>query len=100
MCYLGGEVAQLYHLQGLPEVGARPNSGGRRPPRRMPSQCHLLCPELGMGAQSVGRTPWSARVPLDPLLAPPDQPHVTRERPTGGSAADRGGPPHYLCRIY
>jgi hypothetical protein len=58
--------------------------------RSLTSQCHLLCPELGMGAQSVGRTPWSARVPLDPLLAPPDQPHVTRERPTGESAADRG----------
>src|SRR5580698_3684882 len=43
-----------------------------------------------MVAQSVGRTPWSARVPLDPLSAPPNQPHVTRERPTRASAADRG----------
>jgi hypothetical protein len=57
---------------------------------RLVTQRRLHSPELGMGAQSVGRTPWSARVPLDPLLAPSDQPHVTQERPTGGSAADQG----------
>jgi hypothetical protein len=33
----------------------------------------------------VGRTPWSARVPLDPPFAKPDQ-----QRPTGASAADQG----------
>jgi hypothetical protein len=44
----------------------------------------------------VGRTPWSARVPLDPLFAAPDQPQVVSERPTGptgptgASAADQG----------
>jgi hypothetical protein len=31
----------------------------------------------------VGRTPWSARIPLDPLFA-------TESKPTGASAADRG----------
>jgi hypothetical protein len=49
-------------------------------------------PHLTPSSLSVGRTPWSARV-LDPLLAPPDQPHVTRERLPGGprtGVADRG----------
>ena len=36
----------------------------------------------------VGRTPWSARVPLDPLFAKPNQP-----RPTGPQAADQGASP-------
>jgi hypothetical protein len=43
-----------------------------------------------VSAEKVGRTPWSARVPLDPPLARPQQIHVASERPTGGSAADRG----------
>jgi hypothetical protein len=38
----------------------------------------------------VGRTPWSARVPLYPLLAQPNQPHAIPEWPTRGSAADQG----------
>jgi hypothetical protein len=38
----------------------------------------------------VGRTPWSARVPPDPLLAPSSKPHAILERPTGASAADQG----------
>jgi hypothetical protein len=29
----------------------------------------------------VGRTPWSARAPLDPLFAEPDQPQPIPERP-------------------
>src|SRR6266404_2257245 len=29
----------------------------------------LSFPNIGNAAQIVGRTPWSARVPLDPLLA-------------------------------
>jgi hypothetical protein len=32
----------------------------------------------------VGRTPWSARVPLDPLFVSPFN------KPTGGSTADQG----------
>ena len=46
--------------------------------------------------QSVGRTPWSARVPLDPLFALPNQPRVIPERPTGWSAADQGVRPTQL----
>jgi hypothetical protein len=53
----------------------------------------LLCME------KVGRTPWSARVPLDPLLAQPSQPHAIPQRPTGASAADRGGRPTGLLLV-
>ena len=35
-------------------------------------------------AEVVGRTPWSARVPQDPLV------HSGNAQPTGGSAADQG----------
>jgi predicted AlkP superfamily phosphohydrolase/phosphomutase len=38
----------------------------------------------------VGRTPWSARAPLDPLLAPSMRPQWIAEGPTRASAADRG----------
>jgi hypothetical protein len=45
-------------------------------------------------AAFVGWTPgwisWSARAPLDPLLARRNQPHAIPERPTGASAADQG----------
>ena len=37
--------------------------------------------------QRVGRTPWSARVPLDPL---PQASTNTSSRPTWASAADQG----------
>src|SRR6266567_1965517 len=47
-------------------------------------------PTAGNAALIVGRTPWSARVPLDPLLAQPNQPEAIHERPTRASAADRG----------
>ena len=40
---------------------------------------------------TVGRTPWSARVPLDPLFVQPHQRHATHKRPTGGSAVDQRG---------
>jgi hypothetical protein len=33
-----------------------------------------------MHQRIVGRTPWSARVPLDPLFAQPNQPHTIPER--------------------
>jgi hypothetical protein len=39
--------------------------------------------------KAVGRTPWSAQVPLDPLFAQPNRPDVIPERPTGGAAADQ-----------
>jgi hypothetical protein len=53
----------------------------------------LLCME------TVGRTPRSARVPLDPLLAWPDEPHAIPERPTGASAADQGVRPTKLLMV-
>jgi hypothetical protein len=40
--------------------------------------------------ETVGRTPCSARGPLDPLIAKPRQSPVVPERPTGASAADQG----------
>jgi hypothetical protein len=46
--------------------------------------------ERELPKRAVGRTPWSARVPLDPLFAQLNQPHAIPERPTGGSAADQG----------
>jgi hypothetical protein len=39
----------------------------------------------------VGRTPWSARVPLDPPVAKPSE-------PTRASAADLGVRPTFLAR--
>jgi len=41
----------------------------------------------------VGRTPWSARVPLDPLLANEGTFTQRTGRPTRASAADRGSAP-------
>ena len=48
---------------------------------------------IGNAAEFVGRTPWSARVPLDPLFARRVRPVDNRDRPTRASAADRGGRP-------
>src|SRR5216683_1180243 len=49
----------------------------------------LTFPNIGNAVQVVGRTPWSARVPLDPLLA--NRIRVARRaRPTRASAADQG----------
>jgi len=53
------------------------------------AQCHLLCDS----ALIVGRTPWSARDALVPLLAIESRFGRRRGRPTRASAADRG-PPH------
>jgi hypothetical protein len=39
---------------------------------------------------SVGRTPWSARVPLDPPLRRGIKLGAAPPRPTGASAADQG----------
>jgi hypothetical protein len=41
-------------------------------------------------ATFVGRTHWSARVPLETLLAQPSGARAIIERPTGASAADQG----------
>jgi glycosyltransferase involved in cell wall biosynthesis len=48
----------------------------------------------------VGRTPWSARVPLDPLFARRNQQQGNLERPTGESAADQGGRPTFSVERY
>ena len=45
----------------------------------------------------VGRTPWSARVPLDPLLARRIKGLYHRGRPTRASAAVQGDRPT-VCR--
>jgi len=37
----------------------------------------------------VGQTPWSARVPLDPLFAPREV-LAARDKPARGPAADQG----------
>src|ERR1700722_20327286 len=34
----------------------------------------LICPKPGIVDKTVGRTPWSARIPLEPLFAQPLQP--------------------------
>ena len=47
----------------------------------------------------VGRTPWSARVPLDPLFARPNQLQI-RERPTGGAAVDQGVRPTIATALW
>ena len=47
---------------------------------------------LGILRDPVGRTPWSALIPLDPLFSQPKQPHAIPERPAGGAAADQGLP--------
>jgi hypothetical protein len=39
---------------------------------------------------TVGRTPWSVRVPLDPRFVQLNQPRVSPERQTRASAADQG----------
>jgi len=42
----------------------------------------------------VGRTPWSARVPLDPQLEQRCQHHAKREQADGVVGRGPGGPPH------
>ena len=46
-------------------------------------------------SRKVGRTPWSARVPLDPHLAMEIQPLAIPGRPAGGPAADQGVRPTF-----
>jgi hypothetical protein len=45
----------------------------------------------------VGRTPWSARRPLAPLLAQQNRPLESPERPAGGAAADQGVRPTFAA---
>src|ERR1017187_10285048 len=60
---------------------------------RLPSNVTHFKPKNRNTAELVGRTPWSARVPLDPLLALIIKRLRHRDRPTGASAADQGGRP-------
>jgi hypothetical protein len=43
--------------------------------------------------ETVGRTPWSARVPLDPLLAGAIS-FIYTKQADGGVGCGPGGPPH------
>ena len=49
-------------------------------------------------AETVGRTPWSARVPLDPPLAK-EVNFTNPEQADGGVGCGPGGPPHRQCRL-
>src|SRR6266516_4049329 len=56
-------------------------------------------PTDGNAALIVGRTPWSARVPLDPLFAQSNQPHAVPRgrrgrRPVAVGTAVTHCPPH------
>ena len=53
------------------------------------AQCHFM----------VGRTPWSARVPLDPLFARRIRFLHRQSGPTGASAADQGSAPPSTRRM-
>jgi hypothetical protein len=53
----------------------------------MTVDCPLTTPE------AVGRTPWSARVPLDPLFAS-DISFIYDARADEGVGCGPGGPPH------
>ena len=54
---------------------------------------------MELTSPGVGRTPWSARVPLDPLFTLPNQPHTIAGRPTGGRRADQGVRPTILSQL-
>jgi hypothetical protein len=84
----GFSVRSAGRAQGAPPIG-----------RRLATQRRLLCRELGIVRKTVGRTPWSARVPLDPLFDQRKQCDAIAERPTGGSAADQGVRPT-VCAEY
>jgi hypothetical protein len=92
------ELLREAHREAIPEahfaaVRARVLSqltAERRPWRRGIWACGFAATVAAaiLLAAFVGRTPRSARVPLDPLLARLNQPRA--ERPTGASAADQG----------
>jgi hypothetical protein len=54
---------------------------------------------LVLETEIVGRTPWSARVPLDPLFALHGQELPFPKKPARGPAADQGvRPTNLICR--
>jgi hypothetical protein len=81
---------------GLPRHFGDPLSTHPGCPRLSPCGCAIR----PSAVSEVGRTPWSARVPLDPLSAQQNQPHASTERPTGGSAADQGVRPTLSARRF
>jgi hypothetical protein len=72
-----------------PRPPPRSTSVVAQPLRRMP---HTF-PDIGNPAESVGRTPWSARVPLDPLFAN-EISLIHAVQADGGVGCGPGGPPH------
>ena len=92
------ELLREVHREAIPEahfaaVRARVLSqlaAARRPWRRGIWACGFATALAAMLLVYVGRTPWSARVPPDPLLARRDLPQAIPERPTRASAADHG----------
>jgi hypothetical protein len=55
-------------------------------------------PKTANPAFIVGRTPWSARVPLDPLYGNGIN-LIPRWRAGQGAVRGPGGPPHNKCRM-
>jgi len=55
-------------------------------------------PTTGNAAQIVGRTPWSARVPLDPLLDTVKSARCDPREADEGVGCGPGGPPHNLTQ--
>jgi len=51
-------------------------------------------PTTGNAAQIVGRTPWSARVPPDPLIDTVKSARCDPRKADGGVGSGPGGPPH------
>jgi len=53
---------------------------------------------MGIVAKLVGRTPWSARVPLDPLVANRFN-HIQTEQADEASAADAAPKPEVMAGV-
>jgi hypothetical protein len=58
----------------------------------------LSFPETGDSDAVVGQTPWSARVPLDPLLCN-EISLIESQRADEGVGCGPGGPPHKLSEL-
>ena len=58
----------------------------------------LSFPKVASPTEVVGRTPWSARVPLDPLLAN-EISFIQTEQADEGVGCGPGGPPPHTCSL-
>ena len=58
----------------------------------------LRFPETGDSDEVVGQTPWSARVPLDPLFCN-EISLIESQRADEGVGRGPGGPPHKLSEL-